>query len=356
MEDSEKKKRYRDDEPRKLKPLWIPLYILSTFVFIIEWIGLISIYNGNIDWQVAAVGHLLIVFSLSMISLFIHKMGKDATFFILLTISTFAMGALGGLGTFIALLILRFFLKMNENILDWFDTLFPEKNTALSERVYLNIISQREDLTEEKNVIPFQDILKLGTPEQKHRVLIEMARKFNPRYAGILNEALNDPNHTVRVLSATVIVKIQNSFVEKTISIKRALEKRPDDPELLYSLAQHYDAYAFSGILDKEQEEDIRKNAIKYYLSYLQEYPENERANLSLGRLLVRCGHLDIAYEHLVEVVEKKGIVTTNSLIWLMEALFQMKRLTELRELIDKYRGILSDTDKASDDVIEVRN
>ena len=104
--------------------------------------------------------------------------------------------------------------------------------------------------------------------------LSRMTERFDASFSPAFNKALNDRSNTIRVQAATAVAKIEKQFMNRLMRITEAAELYPNDIEIKLVMAEHYDDYAFTGILDNERERINRRRALKHYQEYLKECPD----------------------------------------------------------------------------------
>ena len=178
------------------------------------------------------------------------------------------------------------------------------------------------------SVIPFMDVMEIGNVGQKRDALSRIASSFSPRFAPSLKKALQDESSAIRVQAATAITKIENRFHDKLLKIVQLHREHPKNPVIKKALAEHYDNYAFTGLLDSEREHLNREKARELYLEYLQLRPEDVDVRLKIGRLLIRNDYLDQAVDWFKHSLDD-GYTTDSMKVWYMECLYRKINLME---------------------------
>src|SRR3546814_11680725 len=101
------------------------------------------------------------------------------------------------------------------------------------------------------------------------------SRRFRPEFAPALKLALQDANPAIRVQAATATAEIESGFTDRTIVLEAAAKAASQDFDRQLAIAQHYDAYAFSGLLDSGREHASRRSALMSYGACLTLRPQD---------------------------------------------------------------------------------
>ena len=163
-----------------------------------------------------------------------------------------------------------------------------------------------------------------------------ITNNFKPAFAPVLKTALNDANNAIRVQAATCITKIEADFMSHAVALTKRGVENPDDADLLKEIAEHYDRYAYLGLLEHDRETECRNNALGYYARYLALRPEDSAARTAAGRILVR----DRRYKDAVawfERVSSDGTVVPRApeeAVWYLESLFRLGHFAKVRAIL----------------------
>ena len=240
----------------------------------------------------------------------------------------------------IAALAHRYFLTKAQPFDDWYAELFPEEEHALAEDLYGDLLRTLHRLSGPQYVVPFIDVIRHGSRDQKQMAIGLMSRHFRREFAPALREALGDTDNSVRIQAATAIANVENRFYERLQQLRKLAEEEPS-PATELQLARQFDDYAFTGLLDADREMRNREEALVRYQSYLEQRPDDVRANLALVRLYVK---MDKPLEALT-ALERAPRGTVNSMemaAWRMEALYRIGGFEAIRgiakDLVDGER------------------
>ncbi len=157
-----------------------------------------------------------------------------------------------------------------------------------------------------------------------------MTSNFQPSFAPAFKKALNDPSNTIRVQAASAITKIENTFMDRLMKLTRVKEQFPKEPVVVKALAEHYDDYAYTGLLDGDRELANRRKALEYYQEYLNLEPRDLEVRTQIGRILMRNKDYNRACEWFKNCIDL-GFVSQSISEWYSEALFASSRFEELR-------------------------
>jgi tetratricopeptide (TPR) repeat protein len=172
-----------------------------------------------------------------------------------------------------------------------------------------------------------------GSTAQKQAVVSLLSRNFRPMFAPALKLALTDEDSSLRVQAATAAANIENQFLETSVALKARLDKTPDDFNVALAMARHYDDYAFSGILDQDQEKENRERAVELYHRCLAIKPDDPQVTTAVGRFLLREDKIEEAGKWVAAAVDK-GIDHLTMLNWHLECLYRMGDYDRIRELV----------------------
>lgn len=277
--------------------------------------------------------HILFTALTALVAWAHFKLGKDGRYMAMLTLACIPTGPFAAGGTIVGILLYLLFRLGSIHFSDWFQTMFPYTPPILPEAIHEDIITGRDESSRLYSVVPFMDVLTVGSEAQKSQALAKMTLQFHPSFAPAFRKALHDRSNMIRVQAATAIAKIENQFLERLMDITRVHQEWPDDEDVLLALAEHYDNYAFTGILDPEREYNNRQKALEHYLEYLKYCEDNIDVRSRVGRLLVRKKRPEEAAVWLRECIELE-YYDDALLLWYYESLYQAGKFAELREQI----------------------
>jgi hypothetical protein len=284
--------------------------------------------------------HLILSIAVAMMAFAQYRKGANVQHLALLAIVSSTTGVLGVAGALLGFLLTVIFRGKSYHFREWYQTMFPTDTLSEAQSVYDSILEGLDENPSRYSVIPFTDVMRLGSEGQKRRALAKMTSRFHPRFAPAFKLALADEHHTIRVQAATAVAKIEREFTAKLERIELARTKQPGNALLTLALAKFYDDYAFTGILDTELERVNRDRAVQTYRSYLQQDPNSNEAWIAIGRLLHRSGQLEEASEWFRSALDR-GIRNESMVLWYFECLFRLGNYRELRRAILEFgRGV----------------
>lgn len=278
-----------------------------------------------------------------------YRKGMDVQHLALLAIVSSMTGIFGAVGAFLGFFFTVIFRGRSYHFREWYATIFPTDLPSEPQTIYDSITEGLDENPSAYSVMPFADVMRLGSENQKRRALAKMTSRFSPRFAEAFKAALSDNNNTIRVQAATAIAKVEREFAAKLSRIEMARTKQPNDPTLTLALAKFYDDYAFTGVLDGELEKLNRSRAISAYKTYLQQDPNSSEAWVAIGRLLYRDQQWAEAAEWFRAALDR-GWKMNSMVLWYFECLFRLGQHRELRRaILELGRGITTQEDLPSD-------
>lgn len=108
-------------------------------------------------------------------------------------------------------------------------------------------------------------------------------------------------------------------------------ERRSDHPEVILALAEFYDDFSFTHILDSEREAENQRQAKALYEKCLEKDPNNPELIQRYARLLLRLGHVEEATERFEQLFSMNA--NAGGVAWLVECYYRAGRFMSLRQL-----------------------
>ncbi|MFC3674849.1 hypothetical protein [Ferrovibrio xuzhouensis] len=274
--------------------------------------------------------------------------GRVNRFAMLLAVSGCFFGPLGTLGLAVITPLQVILRRQATPFEQWYSALFPEEEDDEDEKLYRMIASGRSANQTLSGIDSFTDVMRYGTIEQKRAVLMLLARRFRPEFAPALKLALQDANPAIRVQAATATAEIESGFTDRTIALEAAAKAAPQDFEHQLAMARHYDAYAFSGLLDSGREHASRRSALMYYGACLKLKPQDADIRMAISRILVREGRHADAVDWLGQRLDQDR--SSRAIVgWYLECLFHLGRFAELRGIAARFGDLLLDAGDEED-------
>lgn len=296
--------------------------------------------------------HVILVAIAGLLVFLVSKAGLDSRLAVLMMLATAATGAIGAVGTLLTAIRCAFYVRFRQTFDEWYSSIFPKGENSLPEDIMEKLELGEDENPLDYSVIPFLDVMEIGNEAQKREALSKMAANFSPRFAPAFKKALTDENSGIRVQAATAIGRIENVFHDKLLKIIQVQRENPKNLVIKKGLADHYDNYAFTGLMDEERERINREKAREKYLEYLQIRPDDMDVRLKVGRLLIRSERYDQAAEWFKHSLDE-GYTSDAIKIWYMECLYQTGRYEELRAAASSLRVDLAQYQNFQPEMIE---
>lgn len=310
--------------------------VLALFLSAIHAILTAAVLMGFIGGLLFLLLHIIVSAVVLLIGYRQFTAEKDASFTVIAGLTSAVCGIFGALGTLFAAVVYVLFRQTAISFYDWLKTIFPPDENTNSEQVYDDIVFGVDENPRDYNVMPFLEVMQVGSEVQKRRALSRMTMHFHPRLAPAFKVALKDPNNTIRVQAATSVAKLENKFMEMLQNIQAASVMAPNDPKVIFATARFYDDYAYTGLLDSERENRNREQAIKFYKKYLEYDGEHIESWTAIGRLHFRGKDYTTAAEWLRHALDR-GWHSKNIIVWYFECLYQLNNFKALREAVATY-------------------
>ncbi len=323
-------------EVHRLKPGGLAVFIAAAVVLVVENLLLYWMLNGKLQPLAGLLLHLAIVGILAAYARLLMGSDRENRFAVLLALTVALTGPFGAGGVMLAVMMHDWLAYYALPFSEWFESIFPSQRQTQGERIYNDIRVGRDESAKSYSVIPFLDVMTFGNEAQKRQALSKMTSNFHPHFAPAFKKALNDPSNMIRVQAATAITKIESHFLSRLMQLTQLKERHPGDYVVLLALAEHYDDYAYTGLLDIDREQINRRKALEYYKEYLHIVPGNAEVRGRVGRILMRDQAYEKARDWLFQCIER-GYLTDTISQWYSEALFACGEYETLR----RYRTAL---------------
>lgn len=316
--------------------------ILALIVGIIDVVLIWLALNGTLPGWLALGVHCVLVFAIFLIFILpATRTGTDVRLSQMVVLLAFVAGPFGAFGGILMALSHLFFRSDSLSFAEWFQFIYPRPTPSLGESVYDDIVLEIDEQSKNYDVVPFVDVMRLGSPEQKCEAINQMALHFHPRYSEAFDLALKDNALSVRTLAATTVSRIERQLSSQEQKLKQVIERGDPSPELLLATARFYDDYSYSGILDADRQQRFSAEAYEFYQRYLRRRSDDEQVAVWVGRLLVRSGQLQRAAEWLKTMLDE-GRGGNQVLGWYAEVLFQLGRYDEVSHFVRDHRAAFS--------------
>ncbi len=309
--------------------------LASLIITPLEFFLLYGIIRNNISPLAGLFLHMLTVMILAVFAVLMRR-GSEARFMWLMLISVMMTGPFGAAGSVLSILT---YLWGNRHALafeEWFESIFPRQLQTISQRIYDDIVIGRDESSVPYSVVSFMDVLSFGSEVQKRQALAKATSHFHPNFAPVFRKALSDSSNTIRVMAATGISKVESIFLKRMMQLAEIKNLHPKDHLVTWALAEHYDNYAYTGLLDFDREQLNRQKALEYYNEYLQMQPQDIEPRNRIGRILMREKEYTKACDWFRQCITA-GYASDSISLWYSEALFACGRYDDLR----RYRASL---------------
>ncbi|HEU5046407.1 MAG TPA: tetratricopeptide repeat protein [Rickettsiales bacterium] len=295
----------------------------------LEFFLLYGVLTHEVSVLLGFILHVAIVLALAF-CVYVMSQGAEKKFVFLLLISVMTTGPFGAAGTILTVLTHLWYTQHAMAFEEWFSSIFPKQPQTTAQRIHENILTGRDEAAQQYSVISFMDVISFGSEAQKRQALSKATSNFQPNFAPLFHKALRDHSNTIRVLAATGISKIESQFLERMMQLTELKSVRSKDPLVVWAVAEHYDNYAYTGLLDFDRELNNRQKALAHYQEYLQLKPDDIEARNRIGRILMRNKEYEKACEWLHKCIAQ-GYSSESISQWYSEALFACGRYEDLR-------------------------
>jgi len=307
--------------------------LVSLFFFIFEAFAIWFLWDRVISWPVFFLIHLLIMGTGYLLIRYFSKKEWDLRFVILAMILVGSMGVFGAGLAALALILYRFYVMVTEPISNLIASIMPRLKIPLRQKIYERIIYGMEETSDTAYAVPFNDVMTYGTDEQKMVAIDKMLRFFSPEFIPSFKLAADDDNNAVRVLAATAISYLEESYHDKYLELKKEVEEDMTNAPLVFRYARHCEEYANSEFYDESRIIKMREEAALAYEHYLTLLKDDHEVRFHLAELFMELGEIEKAKELLVILASDDETHTRKVYMRLMEVFFLLGNYGAMRQL-----------------------
>jgi hypothetical protein len=293
------------------------------------------------QWLLA--GHVALIAVLAVWRWGTMRRGRQLKIAELFILATAVLGPVGAIGAVWSGALEHFVWHRTESFESWWESMMNAGTKGKSEALFDNLVSGQEQPDSAVGALSFTDLIKYGDRDEKHALIMLIAKDFKPVFAPALRLAMRDP--FLRAQAAIAIAKIDGDYVAETEKLSQQAKARPSDFATHLKLAQHLDAYAHLGLWDDARTKSLRHQALAVYRHCLNQRPGDAAVATSIGRLLCRSGRMAEAAEMLRPVVYGGGDALS-SVSWYGECLFRLGHFDELHHLLKTTKYLTGNRNK----------
>ncbi len=298
-------------------------------IYLLFWAGIAPILSLII--------HIILVVISAFLVGVMSRAGLDTRFARLAFITTAVMSIVGAVGTLFSLVQSIFYLRFRTGFDEWYQAIFPQSTLSGSEKIAEEIEVGRDESPIDYTVMSFMDVMEIGSEQQKRDALSKMTASFNPVFSKSFKRALADDSSAIRVQAATAITRIENKFHGRLLKIENLYREHPNNAVILKALADHYDSYAYTGLLDEGREMVNREKAYSHFMEYLNLRPEDPSVRPKIGRLLIRMKRHEEAAKWFKRCLDE-GYGSDTIKMWYIESLYHIGDFDGLRKAASGYQ------------------
>jgi hypothetical protein len=301
---------------------------------------IVLIIAANEISPLVVAAQLLLSISFAWWGFALFRAGERRLELFLLALSVVALGPLGAAGAIMMILMRKITDRFATPFDQWYASLFPWLEKDKVSELYEMIAWRGVGPASRSTVTPFRDVLTFGTVKQKQAVLTMVSDRFQSEFSPILRLALNDSEPAIRVQAASVVARIENDFLQRSVALKRMQIHGRSDMMLHRELAQYYATYAALGLLDPGRANAAMLEALDHYTIVLRENPKDPTIVEPIARLLLRLDRPDEAFQILKPWLAAGNISSCCAELY-TEALFQLGKFADIRKFLQKHEHAL---------------
>ena len=211
-----------------------------------------------------------------------------------------------------------------------------KEHALLPELVAPKIVTPQDTTTVlrvQRGIEPLVDMLNTPDPQMKRAVLETIAKLQNPKLIPHIVAALQDPRPEVYQFAMAKVLKLQEKFQTEIAHALDAVKESPTDARLRWNLADVYNRFLTSGLVDDSLKGYYRDQLRTQYSEILKLTPRRTDVRVSLGRLFLENNQLDEAKTLLEETI-RIDPSDLEARFGMIEVLFLQRSYDEMYERI----------------------
>ncbi len=188
------------------------------------------------------------------------------------------------------------------------------------------------DLQAYLDIEPYADLLWSHDVTVRKSVINAIAERASPQLIGLLRLCLNDPRPDVYQLALVKLGKIQSAHAREIFQATERTRSHPDSVQAHRGLAQAYESFARSGLLEEGVQQYYRQMALDSYQAVLAREPGNPRALEAIAQLAVGAGQFDEALTAYRDLLRETASAAAR--LGMLKVWYERARLTGDREAL----------------------
>ncbi|MBM3269628.1 MAG: HEAT repeat domain-containing protein [Candidatus Sericytochromatia bacterium] len=190
------------------------------------------------------------------------------------------------------------------------------------------IAATEDRLRQELSIQPLLETLKNGSPKERQRVFMALARCDSPHCVPVLTEALGDADPEVRFQAGLTLVRLEERYVQR---LQQATGGGPATAgeAAARTLGDACWEYAVSGLVEGAGRTRLLERARDAYLAEARRDPGDVASSLALARVFAALGDPRQALAHAERCLASRPD-WAEALVLQGEALFALRRLDAL--------------------------
>ena len=201
------------------------------------------------------------------------------------------------------------------------------------------------DLQAYLDIEPYADLLWSPDATVKKSVINAIAERPSPTLIGLLRWCLSDPRPDVYQLALAKLGKIQAAHAVEIYQATERTRARPDSAQAHRGLAQAYERFAESGLLEGAVQQYYRQMALGSYQAVLAREPGNLAVREAIARLAAGAGRFDEALTVYESLQQETG--SAEARLGILRAWYERARMSGDRESLDRLFRLIRESKAA---------
>jgi len=184
------------------------------------------------------------------------------------------------------------------------------------------------------DIEPYADLLWSPDATVKKSVINAIAERPSPQLIGLLRWCLSDPRPDVYQLALGKLGKIQGTHALEIFQATTRTRSNPDSIQAHRGLAQAYESFAESGLLEGAVQQYYRQMALGSYQAVLAREPGNPDAREAIARLAAAAGRFEDALTAYESLLRETG--SAEARLGIIQVWYEQARVTGDRAALNR--------------------
>lgn len=198
--------------------------------------------------------------------------------------------------------------------------------------------SQKPNVSEEMNIVSFNEIMQVGLKEEKRALLLNVLKDDLVDNATFIRSAMGDTDSETTHYAASATMQIYTKLRSAIQALETQLQLNPDDTLVMLELLSAISDYILSGVLTKREHDFYCSKYIRTFYLLKQVEPNRLTCDAYLKQADFQFTSLD-AHESIVTAIEARDLFDEEEAhLKLLELYYKTGNQSKYNEAFDTFK------------------